>query len=101
MKKFKVLEESRFLDKNAYGNFKGGKYITVCGSERDYKACGFLGDLTTCGTALTVGGYQTGLCNNVEFYESCSGTGILYTVSNCYGGDFFTTTCGGSNVYKI
>lgn len=92
MKKFKVIEKSRFLADNKLSDIKGGA-TKLCDAINSYRSCGILGiSFTSCGTGFT--GYANGPDG-----ELCGGQGISFKESNCAGIGMFTTTCDGSNMY--
>lgn len=93
MKKFKVIEKSRFLTYEEASNIKGG--VTQCNSTKQYSSCGLLSiNYITCGPGV-VSGYSW-----TPKGESCGGNGIFFKTTNCGGIQFFSTTCEGNNIYS-
>lgn len=84
MKKFKVIEKSRFLNYDTMSNVKGG--LTQCGIGNLYDNLCTTGIHVTCGTALAMPTYFSDCLG----HESCT----LY-VRKCANGLLWSKTCTG------
>lgn len=100
MKKFKVIEESRFLNKNNMSQINGG---TSCDQGKTHNHCGTgnSGSLLYgfCRPIANSGGYKIdGICvRGGVNHESCGGPGYEYTVCIVNGPN--GTMCSGSKVF--
>jgi len=92
MKKFKVIEESRFLNKEGMSGIRGG---TVCTPDNPYSSpgCGSM-IYTTC----TGGVAQFVSTPCVNMHTTCS-EGMNYTQTSCWNMGLFSTNCSSENPY--
>ena len=100
MKKFKVIEESRFLKKQDMQNLIGGDcapVTSICNVGNPHESCGILHiKYEYCGPGFAPEGY-----NNGPGGESCVGSNIEYKTSNCGGLSWFSTKCGNNGEIYI
>lgn len=101
MKKFKVIEESRFLKKREMQNLTGGDcapVTSICNVGRPHESCGILHiKYEYCGPGADSDGY-----NYDSGGETCSGSTTEYKITNCGGLGWFSTKCGSNGeFYRI
>ncbi len=94
MKKFKIIEKSRFLKEEDMSDIQGG---VSCSPNSPYSACSGIGHIS-CQPAATLG-YSSSTCNGLGDLHTC-GTDMNYSISVCLGWALFTSTCGGGITYQ-
>lgn len=99
MKKFKVIEESRFLNKQEMQNLDGGAcapVTSICTVGSPYKSCDSIGiNHTTCGgVPFKLDGYDSEA-------NTCGGLGVRYEGTTCGTLPMFTDLCEGARHFGM
>lgn len=100
MKKFKVIEKSRFLDKGMMGKMQGGYFSKVCTDGNTYNNCPNLIMSYGLCEPISVSGFSSGTCpNGALSYSICGGTNYKYSYCLEVPGGGYGTPCAGDKIY--
>lgn len=100
MSKFKVIENSRFLNNNELGCVKGGISILTCPNTQAHvsQGCTSTSSHISCTPAASASGYSMNNCQLIGSLHTC-GDDMNFSINGCFGWSAFTSTCPGGRVY--